>query len=202
MFAVANVAITEKFIQSKTFSLVHGSRIFEVQKTDNDEISIRTSIPDVKKIKMPTEIMTALNGENIVSVAESKGALIVELRSPRKLFNLKPNIDFLKYSEYSVVILTTDAHYEVDVRYDFCARVLAPKIGIFEDSVAPLVHSRLFSYWRERINKDQMIGYQKTRGESYIKINSIGDFLYITGKSICVAKGLLFLEQKMIQYAA
>jgi PhzF family phenazine biosynthesis protein len=193
MFASAHIIFTEKMASKDTINLVLGSRIFEIHKSDDGDIVTRLSAPGVSKITMPNEVIEALNGENIVSVAESKGALIVEIRSPKKVVNLDPNIDVLRHMDYALTIVTADTHYETDVDYDFCTRVFAPRLGVFEDSVTPLAHSRLAVYWQERIGKNEMVGCQKSRSNSYVDVRCADKYVYVSGKNVILTKGTLFL---------
>ncbi|MDR2074744.1 MAG: PhzF family phenazine biosynthesis protein [Holosporales bacterium] len=193
MFASAHIIFTEKMVSKDTINLIFGSRIFEIHRSDDEVITTRLSAPGVSKTTMSNEVIEAFNGENIVSVAESKGALIVEIRSPRKVANLDPNIDVLRHMEYALTIVTADTHYETDVDYDFCTRVFAPRLGVFEDSVTPLAHSRLAVYWQERIGKNEMVGCQKSRSNSYVNVRCADKYVYISGRNITLTKGTLFL---------
>jgi PhzF family phenazine biosynthesis protein len=193
MFALAHIIFTENIVPKNTINLVLGSRIFEIKTSDDGIITARLSAPGINRIAMPNEVIEAMNGENIVSVAESKGALIVEVRSPKKVENLDPNMDVLRHMNYALTIVTADTHYETETDYDFCARVFAPRLGVFEDNVTPLAHSRLAVYWQERVGTSEMTACQKARNNSYIKVKCEDKYVYISGRNATLTKGTLFL---------
>jgi predicted PhzF superfamily epimerase YddE/YHI9 len=89
--------------------------------------------------------------------------------------------------------VTADTHHETDVGYDFCARVFAPKLGVFEDNATPLAHSRLAVYWQERVGKKEMVACQKARCNSYVKVRCEEKYVYVSGKNTTLTKGTLFL---------
>lgn len=193
LFAASHIILSEARSKTDTFNLVSGTRIFEAHRTRENLIRVKLSMPSVSKIPMPDAVTRALHGENIVSVAESKNALIVEVRSPRKLANLNPNTDIFRHIDQDMVIVTADTHYETDTDYDFCARVFAPKLGVVEDRVTPLAHSRLASYWISRIGKTDLTGYQDSKTGGYVKISCENEYVYIYGHNITITKGSLFL---------
>lgn len=193
LFAASHVILSEGFSKNEVFNLVLGTRMFEIRHMDRNFIKVRLSMPSINKISMPDAVTNALRGENIVSVAESKGSLIVEVRSPKKLANLNPNTDMFRYIESDMVIVTADTHYETDTDYDFCARVFAPKFGVVEDRITPLAHSRLAAYWLNRIGKTELIGFQDSHIGGYVKVDCVGGYIYIYSHNTTVAKGVLFL---------
>lgn len=193
LFAAAHIISSQKKTDKDIFNLILGDRIFEVQILDKDTIKIRFSSHTIHKISMPSYISSALDGEIVVSVAESKGYLIVEVRSPKKIANLNPNTDILSHLEHDVVIITADSHFEPDVDYDFCARVFAPKIGVVEDNITPIAHLKLASYWAERMEKNNMNGYQASKRAGYVNVEYNENYTYITGKNLIASHGVLFL---------
>lgn len=193
LFASAHILHSEKILKEPTFNFILGTRIFETTLLNNKEIKIRFSTPTIAKTPMPDIVTRALQGESIVSIGESKNALIVEVRSPKKLASLTPNTDLLRHLAQDLVIITADTHYENETDYDFCTRVFAPKFGIMEDKVTPLAHSRLASYWKERINKNEMIGFQASKNGGFVKISWTKEFTYLSAHCISITKGVLFL---------
>lgn len=195
LFSAAHVIRSEDRSKNYNFNLVFGTRIFEACSlaSDPELIQVRLSMPTINKVPMPDAVTRALSGENIVSVAESKDALIVEVRSPKKLTNLTPNTDIFRHIEHDMVIVTADTHYETDTDYDFCARVFAPKFGVMEDRVTPLAHSRLGAYWLERIGKTELIGFQDSKNGGYVKVRCVDEYVYLSGTNITITKGVLFV---------
>lgn len=181
LFAAAKV-INSQNPDLKEFKIIVGIRVFLINILENGSIKIRFSTVSVNKVPMPASLNAALDGEIVVSIAESKEELIVEIRSPKRLFNLEPNIDILKTIDYNSFIITADTHYEQDVDYDFCAKVFAPRLGIFSDIITPIAYAKLAAYWSDRIEKTELIGFQSSLNRSgYANINYGEEFTYLTG---------------------
>ncbi len=177
------------------FNLIHGNIIYNVTKQEDGQIRVIFSSAEINKASMPASLHSALDSELIVSIAESDMDLIVEIRSPKRVFNMTPNMDSLKTLEYDTVILTADTHYEVDMDYDFCARVFAPNIGIFNDIVSPKAHSKLAAYWVDRMGKNKLIGYQSSDiREGYTNALYEDEFTYISGNCVITAVGEMLIK--------
>lgn len=193
LFAAAHVISEQKKNSSSVFNLILGDRIFQASVQEDSSVKIRFSSVKMHKLSLPSVFPSALNGEIIVSAAESKGSLIVEVRSPKKLSNLDPKIGVIGTLEHNSVIITADTHYETDVDYDFCARVFAPKLGVVEAAVTPLAHVKLASYWASRIEQSNLTGFQDSQRSGYLWISYDEEYTYITGNCFTTTKGILFL---------
>ena len=189
LFAAAEV-IYRKQNKLTTFNFICGNKIYQVDHQDNKEIKIKFSTLTLNKVSMPSSLTSALDGELVVSIAECKNDLIVEIRSPKRVFNLIPNMDILKGIDYNLIILTADTHYETEVDYDFCAKVFAPKLGIFNDIISPFAHVKLAAYWVDRMEKNEFIGHQASEFRTgYSKVSYGEEFTYISGNCIISATG-------------
>ena len=183
LFAVAEVVRNKSEKKLKPFNMICSDRIFPVSIDDDGEIKIRFSSTELNKVTMPSSLHNAIGGALIVSIAECNEDLIVEIRSPKKMFNLIPSMDILKTIDYKTFILTADTHYETDLDYDFCARVFAPNLGIFNEIMSPIAHAKLASYWAARIGKNELIGHQESDFKNgYTKILYGEEYTYVSGK--------------------
>jgi PhzF family phenazine biosynthesis protein len=191
LFAVSHIISSQKIIDKSTFNLALENEIYEIDISE--KIGIKFNSPEISKVPTPHILSGAINGIIIVSVAESGGALIIEVRSPSKIANFSPNTDMLKHLEHDVIIITADTHYDTDISYDFCTRVFAPKLGVIEDRVTPLAHLKLGMYWKSRIEKSKLVGYQDSRSAGYVDVNCEDDFVRISGSCTTITKGTLFL---------
>ncbi|MDR2666518.1 MAG: PhzF family phenazine biosynthesis protein [Holosporales bacterium] len=171
------------------FSIVHGAEVFVVNVLEDKSVRIRFQTAKLNKASVPPNIASALNREIVVSISESEGDLIVEMRSPKKLFKLSPNMDILQNIGYTSFILTADTHYEVGVNYDFCARVFAPKLGFFADTMSPLAYVKLASYWSERMQKTDLVGTQDPVNGEHVSIGCSQEFTYLIGTSVITTIG-------------
>jgi PhzF family phenazine biosynthesis protein len=197
LFAASEV-IRSQYQDIKEFKIVSGIRVFIVQINPDSSITIRFSTVSVNKVSMPSELTYALEGEIVVSVCECKDELIVEIRSPKRLFNLNPNIDVLRSIDYDSFIITADTHFEADVDYDFCVKVFAPRLGIFSDITTPIAHAKLAAYWVNRIGKSTMTGFQSSPNRSgYVNIDYKDEYTYITGKCSISTHGEMFCPETL-----
>ncbi|MDR1289049.1 MAG: PhzF family phenazine biosynthesis protein [Holosporales bacterium] len=143
------------------FKITVDQRDIPIHILDDGAIRMMFDSARVDKAVVPTLLHSALTGKLIVSVAKCDSDLIVEIRSPKKLLNLSPDIDtFKRIHGYNSFIITSDTHYELDLDYDFCARVFAPKMGLFHDILTPIASVKLAAYWSDRMEKKDLVGFQ------------------------------------------
>ncbi|MDR3224032.1 MAG: PhzF family phenazine biosynthesis protein [Holosporales bacterium] len=189
LFAAAKI-INEKNPDLKEFHIMCGVRVFAIKITDGGDVTVRFSAITLEKVPMPLKLPAALNGEIIVSIAKCKNELIVEIRNPNRLTYLQPNIDTLLRINYKSFIITADTHYQTNVEYDFCAKVFAPKLGVFSDITTPIAHSKLAEYWASRMKKTSLVGLHTSNrrcGKTNIVVNK--EFMYVTGRCEIVTEG-------------
>jgi predicted PhzF superfamily epimerase YddE/YHI9 len=98
-------------------------------------------------------------------------------------------MDILQNIGYTSFILTADTHYEIDANYDFCARVFAPKLGFFADTMSPLAYVKLASYWSERMQKADLVGTQNPADGDHVSISYDQEFTYLIGTSVITTIG-------------
>jgi predicted PhzF superfamily epimerase YddE/YHI9 len=190
IFALAKVA-SHQDQSLREFSVTASQKTIMVDILDDGSIQLQYDSVSVKKAVMPADLHAALDGELVVSVAECDSDLIIEIRSPKKLLNLNPSIDTLRsIKQYDSFIITTDTHYETGLDYDFCAKVLAPKLGIFRNIMTPVSCVKLAAYWSQRIGKSDLIAFQPSfEKECYVHINFKDHHTLITGNCAIAAEG-------------
>src|SRR5262249_41627168 len=82
---------------------------------------------------------------------------LVELDSEDDVRALTPDFQALRRLKVRGVIVTSRASGS---EYDFVSRFFAPGSGIDEDPVTGSAHCCLGPYWKERLGRDDLIGYQ------------------------------------------
>jgi predicted PhzF superfamily epimerase YddE/YHI9 len=143
------------------FRIKSGVDLFDVRVLKDQSIVVSFETEVIEKAIVPANMYSALGGEISVSVAKCGSDLIIELRSPKKLFNLSPNTVFLKSMGYDSFILTADTHYGTELNYDFCFRVFAPGFGgAIREILSPMASIKLAAYWSRRMSKDDVVGLQ------------------------------------------
>lgn len=190
LFGAAKV-INEK-TKLKQFSITCGIRVFAIEILDDTRIKVRFSLVDLEKAPIPANLNSALGGELVVSLAECKDELIVEVRSPSRLQDLHPNTGMLSGMDYNSFAITADTHYETDSDYDFIAKVVAPKLGVHRDVITPIACTKLSAYWKQRVNKSEFIAIGSNGEKVYICQDS--DFTYVSGDCIISATGEMFTD--------
>ena len=169
------------------FHIILGTDAFAVDNWDSGEIQIQFSAIKFEKVPMPLNLDAALAGELVVSLAECKGELITEIRSPTRLSNLQPDLGMLAAMEYSSVVLTADTHFETDLDYDFCLKLFAPKLGIFHGIATPISCAKLALYWSECVDKKDLVASGCSGETLHAKIEA--DAICISGDATITATG-------------
>lgn len=74
---------------------------------------------------------------------------------------------------------------------DFVSRFFAPALGINEDPVTGSAHTTLTPYWSKRLGKKNLVSKQVSARGGYIKCESNGDRVLISGQAVMYMKGEL-----------
>ena len=188
----ASAKIINETTKLTQFSIVCGIRSFLIDISKDGKIQVRFSTIELEKVSVPVNLSTALNNELVVSLAECKDELVVEVRSPSRLFDLSPNMDMLAGMDYSSLAITADTHYETDLNYDFCARIFAPKLGIFADIISPIACAKLSKYWTDRVGKTDLTASGNKGQKVHVKVGN--DYTYIAGNCVISSSGKMFLS--------
>jgi len=111
---------------------------------------------------------------------------IVEVTSEIAVRKLRP--DFLKLARIDMrgVIVTARS-----TDYDFVSRFFAPGVGVSEDPVTGSAHCCLAPYWKEKLKKDVMTGYQASQRSGVVKVQVKGNRVILGGKAVTILKGEL-----------
>ncbi|MDR0942523.1 MAG: PhzF family phenazine biosynthesis protein [Holosporales bacterium] len=184
LFAAAKV-ICEKYPKLKEFDIRSEERAFNVKVLHNGEITICFPTIPLRDVIKPIDLSAAFDEQTIVSVAECQNDLIVEMRDLKELFNLKPNLDALNKIDYKSFVMVA-VENQTDGGYNFCAKVCAPKLGIFNGVTTPIAYAELAAYWANKINKAEFIGRAKSERIN-VKYNS--EFTYITSNCVISTGG-------------
>jgi predicted PhzF superfamily epimerase YddE/YHI9 len=144
------------------------------------------SLPD-RRIKLPPGLTKAL-GTKPMYVGRSRFDYIVEVGSEKTVRTLKP--DFARLSALPIrgLIVTARATTEP---YDFVSRFFAPRAGVNEDPVTGSAHCVLGPFWRERLNKKELLAYQASPRGGVIRVRVGDKRVYIGGKAITVLEAEL-----------
>ncbi len=119
-------------------------------------------------------------------VGKNQFDYLIEVSSEIVLRKLRP--DFLKLARLDIrgIIVTSRS-----TEYDFVSRFFAPGVGISEDPVTGSAHCCLAPYWKSKLKKDVMVGYQASQRGGIVKVQLMNDRVMLGGKAVTILKGEL-----------
>ena len=124
-------------------------------------------------------------------VGKNRFDYIVEVESETVVRSIRPDFKLLAEVCDRGVMVTSVAD-EAD--FDFVSRFFAPAVGVDEDPVTGSAHCCLAPYWRERLAKDELVGFQASRRGGVVRTRSNGDRVYLAGQAVTILTGRLLLE--------
>ena len=135
----------------------------------------------------PHEMARALGAEPSFT-GFGGGDYLALLDSERSVRALEPDFARLRRLGSRGVIVTAEAD---DRDLDFVSRFFAPGVGIDEDPVTGSAHCCLGPFWRQRLGKDQLRGYQASARGGVVQISVLGDRVHLGGCAVTVLRGEL-----------
>lgn len=122
---------------------------------ENKEDFLSLSLPKVssKKIKISEDLIQGL-GKKPAEVYQSDDLMAI-YESQEDVKAIKPDFAILEKIEARGIIITAPGE-----KSDFVSRFFAPKAGINEDPVTGSAHTKLISYWAERLGKKELFAEQ------------------------------------------
>jgi PhzF family phenazine biosynthesis protein len=137
----------------------------------------------------PSGLAEALGVIGYRWVGETKFDLLVEVDSEAMVRTLEPDLNALGRIECRGVIVTAMA--DPGQPYDFVSRFFAPAAGVPEDPVTGSAHCALGPYWRGRIPRDRLVGYQASARGGTVSVTTSGDRVLLGGAAVTVHRTLL-----------
>jgi PhzF family phenazine biosynthesis protein len=134
----------------------------------------------------PAGLLEALNVQ-AHNTARSRFDWLVEVASEAEVRALAPDIGQLKKVEARGVIVTSRAAKG----FDFVSRFFAPAVGVDEDPVTGSAHCCLAPYWRQRLGKDEMVGWQASARGGEVRVKVVGERVLLSGLAVTVLRGEL-----------
>ena len=133
------------------------------------------------------EIESAL-GMRVKSVGLTRFDYLAEVESEDAVRSLHP--DFTKIGRLGGrgLIVTSAASGS---NCDFVSRFFAPAAGIDEDPATGSSHCCLGPFWKERLGRDNLLGYQASARGGFVRTRCEGDRVFISGQAVTVLRGEL-----------
>jgi PhzF family phenazine biosynthesis protein len=121
-------------------------------------------------------------------VGRSRFDYLVEVESEDAVRALTPNFAGIGRLNARGVIVTSQASGS---DYDFVSRFFAPAAGIDEDPVTGSAHCCLGPFWKDRLGRDDLVGYQASARGGFVRTRCVQDRVHISGQAVTVMRGEL-----------
>jgi PhzF family phenazine biosynthesis protein len=144
---------------------------------------------------MREDIEAAL-GTKVRDVGRTCYDYFAELESEEAVRSAHPDISKLGRLPARGLIVTSATSRAVagavsGSEYDFVSRFFAPAAGIDEDPVTGSAHCCLGPYWKERLGRDNLTGYQASARGGIVRTRCEGDRVLLSGQAVTVLRGEL-----------
>ena len=136
----------------------------------------------------PVEGMPGLQealGVTPVSIGMSEFDCLVEVESETVVRELQPDIAQLATIPVRGIIVTSLAYWP---GYDFVSRFFAPRVGIPEDPVTGSAHCVLAPFWSNRLEGEELIGYQASARGGTVRVRLDGPRVRLGGQAVTVLR--------------
>jgi len=137
----------------------------------------------------PPALLSSLGIGGAIWVGKNQFDYLVEVATEAEVRRLTPDHGRLAILPVRGVIVTSRA--EAGSPFDFVSRFFAPGSGVAEDPVTGSAHCALAPYWRGKIGRDVMTGYQASARGGTIHVECRGDRVILGGQAITVLRGQL-----------
>lgn len=133
----------------------------------------------------PTEEMEAALGTKVRNVGRTRFDYLVEVESEEAVRSLRLDMTMIGRLQARGLIVTSRAS---GTDYDYVSRFFAPAAGIDEDPVTGSAHCCLGPFWKERLGRDNLVGYQASARGGFVRTRCQGDRVHISGQAITVMR--------------
>jgi PhzF family phenazine biosynthesis protein len=136
----------------------------------------------------PPPVLAKALGVTPLYVGKSRFDYLVEVSSEAAVRAVRPDMVLLGTLPVRGVIITSRASAP---DYDFVSRFFAPGSGIPEDPVTGSAHCCLGPFWRSRLGKDSLVGYQASARGGVVHVRVQGERVILGGHAVMVLRGEL-----------
>jgi len=140
-----------------------------------------------RPIDPPPGLAEAL-GVSPVYVGLNVDDLLVLVAKAATVRHLQPDIPALARLEARGIVVTAPGD---EAGIDFVSRFFAPAVGVPEDPVTGSAHCCLGPFWRARLGRDELVGYQASARGGVVKVKVCGDRVKLLGQAVTVLRGEL-----------
>jgi PhzF family phenazine biosynthesis protein len=134
------------------------------------------------------EEMESALGTKVKSVWRTRFDCLAEVENEADVRGLRPDITKIRRVKTRGIIVTSRAASE---NYDYVSRFFAPAAGVEEDPVTGSAHCTLGPYWKERLGRDPLVGYQASARGGFVRTRCELDRVVLSGQAVTVLRGEL-----------
>ncbi|MEN8144892.1 MAG: bacillithiol system redox-active protein YtxJ [Gemmatimonadota bacterium] len=162
-------------------------------RRDGDWIELDFPAEPPQEIEAPALLRDGLRGAG-TWFGQNRLDYFVLLPSEETLRNLEPDMQALRSLGMRGVIVTAQAEGEQG-SYDFVSRFFAPAHGIPEDPVTGSAHCALAPFWRDRLGREALTGFQASRRGGVVGVEVRGERVALRGQAVTVLRGELLPDE-------
>jgi PhzF family phenazine biosynthesis protein len=189
--ASAHILWEEGILDSDKPALFHtrSGLLTAVRKSDHKSDLIEMNFPSEPEEKAvpPSDLLSAL-AVTPKYVGRNRFDYLVEVDSEEIIRNLKPDLALLRKVQARGVIVTSAATSQ---KFDFVSRFFGPAAGVDEDPVTGSAHCCLGPFWKDRLGKDELVGFQASARGGIVRARVAGDRVFLGGQAVTVLRGEL-----------
>jgi PhzF family phenazine biosynthesis protein len=127
-------------------------------------------------------------GIKVRNVGRCRFDYFAEVDSENAVRVLRPDFTKIGRLQARGVIVTSRAS---GAEWDFISRFFAPAAGVDEDPVTGSAHCCLGPFWKERLGRDNLIGYQASARGGFVRTRCERDRVLLSGQAVTVMRGEL-----------
>lgn len=158
---------------------------------DGERIVLDFPARVASEISPPDTLLPSLGIKQPSWVGKNEYDYLVEVAGEQELRALTPDHTVLSKLPVRGAIVTALA--DPGKPYDFVSRFFAPGAGVPEDPVTGSAHCALAPYWRSRVGRNSMVGYQASNRGGTVYVTVKGDRVLLGGKAITMMRGMLMV---------
>ena len=154
-----------------------------------DRIELDFPAVSARAVSPPPGLLDAL-GVAARFVGKTRFDYLVEVPDARTVRGAAPDFARLKRLGVRGVMITAASD---EPTFDFVSRFFAPGAGIDEDPVTGSAHCALAPFWRDRLGRNDLTGYQASARGGVVYCRTNGDRVLLSGRAVTVLCGTLTL---------
>lgn len=186
--ASAHVLWEEKRLKAEETAIFHTRSGELTAKKTGSWIEMNFPASKIAVDDALTKCVEAALGVKSIFAGRARFDLLVEVEAEEDVRSLKPDFAKIARLETRGLIVTSRAGGS---GYDYVSRFFAPAAGIYEDPVTGSAHCALGPFWKERLGRDNLTGYQASARGGIVRTRCNEDRVILSGQAVTVMRGEL-----------